>query len=395
MSTNPNPSKKILFWTPANMNQTDGSTSFVTNSIKFLASLPNVTTHVILATNIQPNNSKYPSSLRKLNSRNRNLRIFEPYELSSKYQSNTCKIKEETELQDLIIQLHKKHNYTSIFIRSDKLLTHPSGGTHPTFFEKVPNIQLFFWHSQFKLPTDRIKYLYQKCKGIWCSSPIVQTRLQQLLNLPTIPQKITYFMPVAHPIVKSMILQRSLPDVIRLVYAGKFRKEYFIEEMMDAFIEIHKKFASRQKIEFHIYGDSFDQSYEKEEKERLLRKLKTTKGIIYHGSVGNDEIDAELLKYQVSLSIRGPVHHTCGDISNKMITSAKLGIPCLANKSHINADFYGESYNGYTETCSDMITNLTKYITNPDIYYQDCLMSIQACEKYSYANHQTRIQPLI
>jgi glycosyltransferase involved in cell wall biosynthesis len=382
---------KILFWTPANMNQTDGSTSFVTNSIKFLAGLPNVITHVILATNIKQTKSKYPSSLRKLNKSTSNLRILEPKQLNTKFQSESYKIKEETELENLILQLHKKHNYTSIFIRSDKLLT------HPTFFERIPNIHLFFWHSQFKLPTDRIKYLYQKCKSIWCSSPIVQNRFQQLIITPHTQiqfPKITYFMPVAHPILNPTTLSKSLPPVIKLVYAGKFRKEYFIEEMIDGFSNMRKKSEFENKIELHIYGDSFDQSY-KDDKDRLLKKLNNTKGLIYHGSVGNDEIDSELQKYHISLSIRGPIHHTCGDISNKMITSAKLGIPCFSNKSLINADFYGEQYNGYTETADDMITNLTKYINDPAIYYQDRLISIQACEKYSYGNHKIRILPLI
>jgi len=389
-------SKKILFWTPANMNQTDGSTSFVTNSIKFLAGLPNITTHVILATNIRKNGSKYPSSLRRLTARSKtknnniNLRIFEPRELSSRqsFQSESFKIKEETELQDIILQLHRKHNYTSIFIRSDKLLS------HPTFFERVPNICLFFWHSQFKLPSDRIKYLYQRCKSIWCSSPIVQARFQQLLNLPKDSSKVTYFMPVAHPIIKSPQMMDKLPSTIKMVYAGKFRKEYFIEEMIDAFSEMRKKLPPTQKVEFHVYGDSFDQSY-KDDQDRLLKKLNGTMGLIYHGSVGNDEIDAELNKYQISLSIRGPIHHTCGDISNKMITSAKLGIPCFSNKSHINADFYGEDYQGYTETVGDMVKNLTNYINNPSIYHQDRLISLKACEKYGYQNHQERILPLI
>jgi len=360
---------KILFWTPANMNMIDGSTAFVNKTIQFFASLPHTTVHVLLKADIT-NRANFPTNLLKL----ANVRFFEPKQFKKK-------IIDEKTIDKLFLQLNKTYRYNVIFIRSQNLLN------HPTLFQQLPNIFLFFWSCLFnRFPLARLHYLHSHCRGIWASSPLVQKEYAKRIKTPN---RISYLLPIAHPISKVAQLTpfpTSPTQPLRLCYAGKFRKQYFIDETIDAFVPLRRKWGKR--IELHIYGNCFANDVNITQ---LKKKFTSTNGLIYHGNINNDKIDQELRKCHIGLSIRGKIHDTCLDISSKMINYAKLGIPCFANRSLINHDFYGPDYQGYVEHVNEMKSKIKQYLSSPETYRRDQLLSLEACEKYSHLNHEQRL----
>jgi glycosyltransferase involved in cell wall biosynthesis len=131
----------------------------------------------------------------------------------------------------------------------------------------------------------------------------------------------------------------------RLVYTGKFHPFYRIADLLDAFVELHRR---DRRLTFHLVGDKvFQPPDDPESAPALRRRFRTTDGVVWHGAKPRPEVMELLREGGLALSVWDYDHGSRTNdlvISTKLLDYAVAGLPVLLTRTRAQEALLGSDY---------------------------------------------------
>jgi hypothetical protein len=343
---------KILFWSPGNMNLIDGSTVVTKQMIKLLSKLENSIIFFLLPSNID-SSGWFPDELKN----SENIRIIEPKLLGLE-----CLTEGRTWIQ-VVNRLYQIYVFDRMIVRSLGLWKNYLPSLMNLSFRH--KIDVFVQSCMFdQYEPIVLQQLFNEFGTLLASSPLVKQKIE-------LSESSQVFLPVIEKTYDEP--SNSFPtNVLKICYAGKFREEYRIRDLISAFSLIQKDLREHPdewneitSVEFHIFGDNF--RYQKaSEHSAVIHRINRTPGIVFHGGVEHSKLLELLPEYHFCLSYRD--FNDCLDVSSKVLEFASLGIPILMNQTSINEHLFGSSYPGYVSDVFEIMHAVKKMVRYPESY---------------------------
>jgi glycosyltransferase involved in cell wall biosynthesis len=167
-------------------------------------------------------------------------------------------------------------------------------------------------------------------------------------------------LPPAVPPDSRFAAQPDRP-IRRLLYTGKFHPFYRIEELIDAFVELH---SIDRGLSFHVVGDKvFQPPDDPDWAPGVRRRLRRTPGLVWHGALSRPDVLRLLSGGGLALSVWDYDH---GPQANDLVVSTKLldyaisGLPVILNRTIAQEALLGADYPLFVEPGTDMTTAIRR-----------------------------------
>ncbi|HEY5628519.1 MAG TPA: hypothetical protein VIR16_03330, partial [Candidatus Limnocylindrales bacterium] len=192
----------------------------------------------------------------------------------------------------------------------------------------------------------------------------------------------------------------SRPDpgvvVPRMIYAGKFHRFYPVLRMIDMLTTLR---ADHPSLEFHVAGDKFhrpkgDTRYASE----LGRALSSTPGVIWHGGIGRDDVEAMVAKGGIAMSLwdfqHGPGMNNLV-ISTKLLDYCSVGIPVILNRTAAQEDVLGADYPLFVNAVDEALPLLRRLLSDPGLYRDASERTFAGSRRFTYPAIQRLLGPYL
>lgn len=205
---------------------------------------------------------------------------------------------------------------------------------------------------------------------------------------------------------KTVLLPPGIPDeppppapdqpVRRLIYTGKFHPFYPVEQLIEVFTELRRDVPD---LEFHVAGDKFmpietDPAYPA----RMESLLRTTPGVVWHGSLSRDATTALVAEGGIALNIWdyrfGPRMNDLV-VSTKLLDYATARVPIVLTRTRTQADLLGDDYPLFVDSVDDALPVLRRVLADADLYRRAADLAYQASRAYTYPAVHRLIAPYL
>lgn len=184
--------------------------------------------------------------------------------------------------------------------------------------------------------------------------------------------------------------------VRRLIYAGKFHRFYPVDKMIDAFERLR---TDHPDLEFHVAGDKFhrpkgDAAYAA----ALERRLMDTPGLVWHGGIGRDEVEALLARGGIALSLwdfrHGPGMNNLV-ISTKLLDFCSVGLPAILSRTAAQEEVLGPDYPLFVTAVDEALPLLRRLLVDPALYREAAERCFASSRPFTYPAVYAGIAPYI
>jgi glycosyltransferase involved in cell wall biosynthesis len=376
-------SRSVLLYSPANLNNVDGSTIWVDSVVRTLLVDPHV--QVTLPLRAPLRRDVITGALRRLE----RVRLIDAHpRLAGRSLGLTT-----TQALDLIERLDRDQPFDAILLRSFQLCLRAT---------ERPSLRGRIWACYILEPerdTDDPEYRQQMGRIAEESRHVVvQSEGMRRLLESVVPaaRGRTILLPPGIPDATS---RRADPDrpVQRLVYTGKFHPFYPVERMIEFLTELRR--GEVAGLEFHVAGDKFmDVEDDPGYAARLRHLLETTPGVVWHGSMPRDEVVDLVAEGGVALNLwdyrHGPRMNELV-VSTKLLDYASVGVPVVLTRTPTQVELYGEDYPLFVDRVDDALPLLRRVLTEPDLYRRTAERSYEASRTYTYPRIHALIAPYL
>lgn len=230
-------------------------------------------------------------------------------------------------------------------------------------------------------------------RHVVCQSEEMRALLESL-----VPAAIGKTIILAPGIPEETVVARPDPGRIvpRMIYAGKFHRFYPVDRMIDAFQELR---TEHPDLEFHVAGDKFhrprgDTGYAV----ALERALVETPGLVWHGGIGRDEVEALLAEGGVALSLwdfrHGPGMNNLV-ISTKLLDFCSVGLPVILNRTAAQEDVLGADYPLFVNRVDEALPLLRRLFVDAALYRLASERSFEASRRFTYPSVYAALAPYV
>jgi glycosyltransferase involved in cell wall biosynthesis len=362
----------VLLYSPANLNQIDGSTIWVQSVVETLLADPRVFVTVPLRA---PERRTIVSGP---------LRALERVDLIDAHPRLAARNLGLTTTQalDLIERLDRDRPADVILLRSFELCRRAA---------ERPRLRGRIWSTYileperdlddpaYRAEMDRIaeasRYVVVQSDGMrdLLASAVPSARERTILLPPAIPP---VSIPGADP-------TRPVP---RLLYTGKFHPFYPVELVMD--ITTALRGSTVHDLEFHLAGDKITNLPDQPEyAARVEHRLRTTPGVIWHGGLSRTETSRLLAQGGVAISLWD---HRFGSHMNDLVVSTKLldyaaaGLPVVLTRTPTQVDMLGADYPLFVDDLREAAAVIELALTAPATYRAAAERTFEASRAFTY-----------
>ena len=219
--------------------------------------------------------------------------------------------------------------------------------------------------------SEGTKAVFETCYGI---------DAQKILTLPPLVP------PEAFAIREGL---PSKPTGLRVVYSGKFDRDYSVEQFADlrALMALH-----RIDVEVHMVGDKFnalkdDPSFVS----RMQNKLRSTPGLVWHGGVPRVEAMRIMASAAFGLCVRGSKYDSSLEISTKLLEFCALAVPPILNRTEIHENLLGRDYPFFASDMQGIASALAVYRRDRARYDETCMRIQDSARRYSIEQNVPRL----
>jgi len=376
-------SRSVLLYSPANLNNVDGSTVWVDSVVRTLLVDPGV--HVTLPLRAPQRRDVITATLRRLE----RVRLVDVHpRLAGRALGLST-----TQALDLIERLDRDRPFDAILLRSFQLSLRAT---------ERPSLRGRIWACYILEPErDADDSEYRGAMGRIAEASrfvVVQSEgMRQLLEsvVPAARGR-TILLPPGIPDETS---RRADPDrpVQRLVYTGKFHPFYPVERMIEFLTELRQ--GEVPGLEFHVAGDKFmDVEDDPGYAPRLRRLLETTPGVVWHGSMPREDVVNLVAEGGVALNLwdyrHGPQMNELV-VSTKLLDYASVGVPVVLTRTPTQVELYGEAYPLFVDQVDEALPLLRRVLTEPDLYRLTAQRSYEASRAFTYPRVHALIAPYL
>ncbi|HAK95364.1 MAG TPA: hypothetical protein DCM87_10260 [Planctomycetes bacterium] len=207
------------------------------------------------------------------------------------------------------------------------------------------------------LPPSDLEAFAGAYRRIVCQTPQARAHIAARLANPSAARLL-----VLPPMIPECPGRPPLPEgcrAERICYAGKFSREYYIDEMLDAFREARR---DAPRLELHIVGDKFMRRDDAPEYERrLAHRFAHEPGVIWHGRRTRAATWKIIGECHIAFAWRHPMFDDSLELSTKALEYAAHGLPIIMSRARVHEQLFGADYPLYVrshEECADAIRRL-------------------------------------
>ena len=184
--------------------------------------------------------------------------------------------------------------------------------------------------------------------------------------------------------------------VRRLLYTGKFHPFYPVERMLDFLAELRHDYPD---LEFHLAGDKFMRIDEDPDyPSRLETKLRTTPGVVWHGSLSREATTALVAEGGIALNLWdyrfGPRMNDLV-VSTKLLDYAAARVPIVLTRTPTQAELLGEDYPLFVTEVDEALPVLRRVLGDADLYRAAAKRAFEASRTYTYPAIHALIAPYL
>ncbi len=372
---------RILLYSPANLNNIDGSTIWVQSVAETLHASP--TTEILLPLRAPERRDVVTSLLRRLP----RVELIPAEQADRKVGANGLRA---TQVVELIERLDRDRPFDVILIRSFDvaLATVRSERLHSRLW------------STYVLEPERdtaspayLRELAEIARG--SRYLVAQSEEMRALTEALVPEARgkTILLPPAIPAEPA---RRADPDRIvpRLIYTGKFHPFYPVNRMVDFYLELKSEIPG---LEFHVVGDKIHRPREDRTYAPTLEQALThTDGLIWHGGIPRDQVETLIAQGGVALSLWDYRHGSRMNdlvISTKLLDYASVGVPVILNRTAAQESVLGPDYPLFVTRTDDALPLLRRTLTDPGLYREASERTYAGSRAFTYPNVLAHIAP--
>lgn len=378
----PEGTRRVLLYSPANLNQVDGSAVWVESVARTLLAGPDV--HITLPLRAPIRRDVIVGTLRRLP----RIELIDPHpRLAARNLGLTT-----TQALDLIERLDRSRPFDAILLRSYGLCLRAT---------ERPRLRGRIWSCYILEPErdpDDLAYRADLAKIAEFSRFVaVQSAGMRALLESIVPAAVgrTILLPPAIPPEPPARVDPGRL-VHRLLYTGKFHPFYPVERIIDFLTELRREIAG---LELHVAGDKIvrlpdDPAYAPN-MERLLR---TTPGVVWHGSLTREDTARLLAGGGVGLSLwdyrHGPRMNELV-VSTKLLDYAAVGLPVVLTRTPTQVELLGADYPLFVDTVDEALPVLRRVLREPDLYRMAAERTFQASRPFTYPAVHALLRPFL
>jgi glycosyltransferase involved in cell wall biosynthesis len=371
--------RRILLYGDVDLNIIDGSAVWLT-SLAFTLS-QNKSNRVYVLLKAKP---KRDQLIRDLLS-HKNINVLNPYTLFPDKEFSNNRLT-TTEASSLIQELDQKYKFSLIIIRGfDQCEKAVNQCTEPN--KIIPYITDFTCDQEIisREEADRLIHIYDKVRCMFAQTPLMISILKEIINPAEDKFKLlTPMIPDYPPEEPSF---RNLANT--LVYVGKFAKNWYTFEMLQAFTKMHG-------VKFNIAGDKFHLDLN-DKKEEIIDILQNDRNINWIKGVSREESNQLISESDIGISWRSPEldNDNSVELSTKILEYGRLGKPSIVRKTLIHQELFGADYPLFVDDETDLVNRVESVFSDPALYRKAAKTVYKACSYYTFLNSARRLQPVI
>jgi glycosyltransferase involved in cell wall biosynthesis len=363
---------RVLLYSPANLNQVDGSTIWVQSVVETLLTGPGV--HITIPLRSPERRTVVSGALRSL----------ERVELVDAHPRLAARALGLTTTQalDLIERLDRDRPFDAIILRSFQLCLLAC---------ERERLRGRIWSAYILEPErdpDDPAYQAEMARiARFSRHVVVQSEAMRRLLVSIVPEARdrTIILPPAIPPEPPT---RVDPDRIvhRLIYTGKFHPFYPVDRMIDIATDLRA--SELPDLELHVAGDKIvrladDPAYAPD----LERRLRTTPGVVWHGGLAREASARLLGAGGVALSLwdyRYGSHMNDLVVSTKLLDYAAVGLPVVLTRTATQVELLGPDYPLFVDDLDASMDVVRRALTDPDVYRAAAERTFAASRAFTY-----------
>lgn len=365
--------RRLLFFSPANMNVMSGSAVWTQSTAEVLGHLSDSEVTVLLKAPIL--RSLLTEPLYAI----RNLKVIDPRD-QDRYVPNIGLSNEAA--FDIVERLDRSQRYDGVIVRGfSASISAMRRGRYLNRLWSVyplePERDIFDLGYQ-----DELRRLASHSRYMLVQSEPMRAILEG--HVPEARGK-TLLLPPAVPGRSHLgVLPREQGKTTRLVYAGKYHPFYCVPELIEQFSTLR---ASHPELQFHLFGDQLDASPEFADWVSRLQRLAGAPGVEWHGAVARHELAEELERGGIGLSIWD---HRHGSAMNDLVVSTKLldycnaGLAVVLTRTPMQEEILGDDYPLFVDSVDEVQPIISRLLEDPDLLQEASRRCRLSAARFSY-----------
>jgi glycosyltransferase involved in cell wall biosynthesis len=374
---------RVLLYSPANLNVVDGSSIWVQSVAETLHVGPEV--EVVLPLRAPVRRDVITRLLRRLP----RVELLEPDRASRWRSPYGLGI---ADALDLIERLDRHRPFDAIVLRSFELCL--AAVERPRLRDRLWSCYVLEPERGIDDPT----YLAEMARiAVGSRYLVAQSEEMRALTEWAVPaaRGRTILLPPAIPAAPA---HRADPDRIvrRLIYTGKFHPFYQVDRLVEVFGELR---AALPELEFHVVGDKIhrpkdDAAYAPS----VEQALTSTPGLVWHGAIPRDEVEALVARGGIALSLWDYRHGSRMNdlvISTKVLDYASVGVPVVLNRTAAQETMLGADYPLFVRRADEALPLLRRLFTDPALYRVAAEATFSGSRAFTYPAVFDRLEPFL
>ncbi len=374
---------RVLLYSPANLNQVDGSTIWVQSVVETLLAGPRVQVTVPL---------RAPQRRAIVSGPLAAMDRVDVVDIHPRLAARNLGLT-TTQALDLIERLDRDRPFDAVILRSFQLCLRAT---------ERESLRDRIWSAYVLEPErdqDDPAYRADMARiASFSRHVVVQSAAMRDLLGSIVPEAHgrTILLPPAIPDEPPARADPSMP-VRRLLYTGKFHPFYPVDRMIDTTTALRAE--GLPDLELHVAGDKIvrlpeDPTYAPD----LERRLRTTPGVVWHGGLSR-EATARLLGHGgVALSLwdyRHGSHMNDLVVSTKLLDYAAVGLPVVLTRTSTQEEVLGTDYPLFVDDLDEASPIIRRALTDPGLYKAAAERTFAAGRAFTYSAVQAAIAPYL
>jgi glycosyltransferase involved in cell wall biosynthesis len=359
---------KILVYGDVDLNYIDGSSVWAASITDVLSSLPNTNVDILLKADA------YKSKvIKQISGKNKSVRIISPTKFGR------AKRLMGSDAVPLIQQLHQDQDYDVILIRGQNIYSE---------LAKSPELDGVLWIYPIELlqkadadieKADLIPL--KRASKLLCQSLAFKDRL---IELGYDGQKIVFVPPMVPDKAKTNRIHASNSTKKKLVYAGKFDRQWGVIEMFETFRSLYHE---DQQFELHVYGEKIHNPERCELFETQIKDYLAMPGVVWHKGVERELVLRELPSYDLAWAWRQPeLDKDTKEISTKFLEYSSSTLPIICLNGSMNWTLLGDDYPLFVEDQSQLVEKIKHFFKTPSMLNEAADICFAAVQPFFFSS---------
>lgn len=373
----------VLFYSPANLNQLDGSAVWVQGVVETLLADPRV--HVTIPLRA-PQRRRVISGVLEAMDR---VDVVDPH---PRLGARNLGLSTSGAL-DLVERLDRRRPADVVLLRSHKVCL--AAADRPALRGRT-------WSTYVLEPErdpDDPAYRAEMARIAEASDAVlVQSEGMRALLESVVPAACgrTLLLPPAIPDETGPRSDPARP-VRRILYTGKFHPFYPVDLVVD--ITTALRAGPVPDLEFHVAGDKFTPHPDAPDWGAALeRRLRTTPGVVWHGGMPRAAVARLVADGGVAVSLwdyRYGSHMNDLVVSTKLLDYASAGAPVVLTRTPVQADILGADYPLFVDDLADAAEVIRRAVTDPAVYREAAERAWEASRAFTHAAVMAGLRPAL